>query len=164
MKKINWKAGAALLIACVMGLVPLCAAADRVISLTAGVFYLLAQDVVELPSGAAGISLRTAELSADLLRLCSENSFGEKDEEDVRQLAQKALDSMTSAEREMFMSNFEELIVPFCDGLFAGNEACLSLLEDAGAEDDLPWTEEEAPENGDQERWEILKEAVLSLE
>ena len=163
MKKINWKAGAALLIACVMGLAPCCAAAapDRVIPLTAGVFFLLAQDVVELPAGSAGASLQTAKLSVDLLRLCSQPSFGEKDREDVEQLAQKALDSMTPMERELFLNTFEDRIVPFCDGLFAGDEACLDLLEDAGT--DTGWNEEEAEENGDQERWEILKEAVLSL-
>ena len=165
MKKINWKAGAALLIACVMGLASLCAfaAPDRVIPLTAGVFFLLAQDMVELPAGTAGASLQTAKLSVDLLRLCSQPSFGEKDREDVEQLAKKALDSMTSAERELFLITFEDRIIPFCDGLFAGDEACLDLLEDAGVEEDSGWSEEEAEENGDQERWEILKEAVLSL-
>ena len=59
------------------------------------------------------------------------------------------------------MNNFEERIVPFCDGLFAGDEECLSALEDPG---DLSWAEEAAAESGDQGRWEILKEAVLSLQ
>ena len=165
MKRINWKAGTALLLACVMGLAPLGAAASgRVISLTAGVFFLLAQDMVELPVGEGETPLRTAELSADLLRLCSENSFGGKNEEDVRQLAQKALDNMTNAEREMFLNNFEDLIVPFCDGLFAGDEKCLSLLEVAGVEEEVFWADEAAGSSGDQDRWEILKEAVLSLD
>ena len=124
--KINWKAGAALLIACVVSAAPLCAAAaNRVISLTAGVFFLLAQDMVELPAGSGKeASVRTAEVSVDLLRLCSESSF---------------------------------------DGLFAGDETCLDLLEDAGFTADPAWTEETETESGDQERWEILKEAVLSL-
>ena len=161
--KINWKAGAALLIACVVGAAPLCAAAaNRVISLTAGVFFLLAQDMVELPAGSGEeASVRTAEVSVDLLRLCSENSFGEKEPEEVRELAQRALDGMSSAERAAFMNNFEERIVPFCDGLFAGDEECLSALEDPG---DLSWAEDAAAESGDQGRWEILKEAVLSLQ
>ena len=40
-------------------------------------------------------------------------------------------------------------------------EECLSALEDPG---DLPWAEAAAAESGDQGRWEILKEAVLSLQ
>ena len=163
--KINWKAGAALLIACVVSAAPLCAAAaNRVISLTAGVFFLLAQDMVELPAGSGEeASVRTAEVSVDLLRLCSESSFGGKDQEDVEQLARVALDGMTPTERTMFMNTFEDRIVPFCDGLFAGDETCLDLLEDAGFTADPDWTEETETESGDQERWEILKKAVLSL-
>ena len=137
MKRSNWKAGLALLLAFLMGLTPLCAAASgRVISLTAGVFFLLAQDMVELPVS----------------------------EEEVRQLAQKALDNMTPVEREMFLNNFEGLIVPFCDGLFAGDKECLNLLEVAGVEEEISWADEAAGSSGDQNRWEILKEAVLSLE
>ena len=78
----------------------------------------------------------TAELSVDLLRLCSESSFGGKDREDVEQLARVALDGMTPTERTMFMNTFEDRIVPFCDGLFAGDAECLSALEDPG---DLSW-------------------------
>ena len=164
MKNIRWKRGAAALAACVMGLSSMDAGAaqQRVIPLTAGVLFLLAQDMLDLPAGGGEeASVRTAELSVDLLRLCSENSFGEKEPEDVRELAQRALDGMSSAERAAFMNNFEERIVPFCDGLFAGDEECLSALEDPG---DLSWAEEAAAESGDQGRWEILKEAVLSLQ
>lgn len=166
MKQINWKGAAALALACLMGLTPLCAAAvpERDVPLTAGVFFLLVQDMVELPAGGGEASVQTAALSLDLLRLCSQTSFGEKSQADVLQLARKALDNLTAAEREMFMNNFEERIVPFCDGLFAGNQECLSLAEDAGARESSFWLEEEAAENGDQDRWEILKEAVLSLQ
>ena len=165
MKGSYWKAGLALLLAFLLGLTPLCAAASgRVISLTAGVFFLLAQDMVELPVSEEETPMRTAELSADLLRLCSANSFGEKGEEEVRQLAQKALDNMTPVEREMFLNNFEGLIVPFCDGLFAGDKECLNLLEVAGVEEEISWADEAAGSSGDQDRWEILKEAVLSLD
>ena len=164
MKNIKWRNSAAVLAACVMGLSPLNAGAaqQRVIPLTAGVFFLLAQDMLDLPAGGGEeASVRTAELSVDLLRLCSQNSFGEKDPEDVRELAQTALDGMSARERETFLNNFEDRIVPFCDGLFAGDEQCLNTLADAG---DLSWPEDGAAESGDQDRWEMLKEAVLSLQ
>lgn len=163
MKNIKWKTGAAALVACMMGLSPLDAAAfqPRVIPLTAGVFFLLAQDMADLPAAGEEASAMTAELSVDLLRLCSQNSFGEKDQEAVRELARTALDGMSARERETFLNNFEDMIVPFCDGLFAGDAECLSALEDPG---DLSWAEDAAAENGDQDRWEILKEAVLSLQ
>ena len=163
MKNIKWKTGAAALVACMMGLSPLDAAAfqPRVIPLTAGVFFLLAQDMADLPAAGEEASAMTAELSVDLLRLCSQNSFGEKDPEDVRELAQTALDGMSARERETFLNNFEDRIVPFCDGLFAGDEQCLNTLADAG---DLSWPEDGAAESGDQDRWEMLKEAVLSLQ
>ena len=165
MRKIHWRAAAAFLLACLLALAPLGAGAGpyREVPLTAGVFFLLAQDLVELPAGRQA-SVQTAALSLDLLRLCSQNSFGGKSQAEVRQLAQKALDSLTDAEKEMFMTNFEDSIVPFCDGLFAGDEECLSLAEEAGVTEIPAWTEEEAAGNGDQDRWEILKAAVLSLQ
>ena len=51
-----------------------------------------------------------------------------------------------------------------CGGLFAGDEKCLSLLEVAGVEEEVFWADEAAGSSGDQDRWEILKEAVLSLD
>ena len=166
MRHINWKRGAALLIACALGLTPVCAGADLAgeMPLTAGVFFLLAQETVELPVGSAGISLETAKLSADLLNLCSEESFGGKDQADVRQLAKKALDYLTDAEKDMFMYNFEDQIVPFCEGLLAGDERCLSLLRDAGVAVSASWTEDGQSEESDLSRWRILKAAVLSLQ
>lgn len=152
--------------ACAMCLTPFCAGAvsGREVPLTAGVFYLLAQEMVELPAGGHA-SIRTAEVSADLLALCSSDSFGQRNQAEIRQLAKKALDNLSSAEREMFMNNFEDSIVPFCDGVFNGDETCLSLLEDAGVTADPAWTgEPETAEESDQDRWEILKAAVLSLQ
>ena len=165
MKHINWKQGVALVMTCVIGLIPACAGADLAgeVPLTAGVFFLLAQETVELPAGSAGISLETAKLSADLLKLCSEEIFGDKDHAEVSQLAQKALGYLTDAEKDMFMYNFEDQIVPFCEGLLAGDERCLSLLRDAGVAASASWTEDGQSEESDLDRWQILKAAVLSL-
>ena len=48
-------------------------------------------------------------------------------------------------------------------GLAIRFDDSVRLLEDAGFTADPAWTEETETESGDQERWEILKEAVLSL-
>ena len=81
----------------------------------------------------------------------------------VRQLAQKAISSLTKEERALFLNNFTGRIVPFCDGVLAGDEHCLNLLEDAGLQTQASWTEQDSGTESDQDRWEILKAAVLSL-
>ena len=79
MRKNVWTRGLPLLMVCVLGVsaaVLPAAQAAPARPLTASVFLLLAQETVELPVGSTGISLETAKLSADLLNLCSEESFG----------------------------------------------------------------------------------------
>ena len=62
---------------------------------------------------------------------------------------------LTDEEKDLFMYNFEKQIVPFCDGVLAGDPVCLDYLSDAGVA-----LADEAP--GDRECWELLKEAVLA--
>ena len=158
MRKNVWTRGLPLLMVCVLGVsaaVLPAAQAAPARPLTASVFLLLAQETVELPIGSAGVMLRTAALSADLLRLCEQDSFGQKDESDLLRLTETALDSLTDEEKDLFMYNFEKQIVPFCDGVLAGDPVCLDYLSDAGVA-----LAGEAP--GDRECWELLKEAVLS--
>ena len=164
MKKELWKRGLALLMVCAAGISLMGAqACAENVPLTAGVFFLRAQEIVELPVDTAGASLITAEGSADLLSLCSAENFGQKDQAAVRQLAQKAISSLTKEERALFLNNFTGRIVPFCDGVLAGDEHCLNLLEDAGLQTQASWTEQDSGTESDQDRWEILKAAVLSL-
>ena len=128
---------------------------------TAGVFFLLAQEMVELPVGTAGAELITAELSADLLSLCAEDSFGGKDQTAVRQVLEKALENLTDEERKIFMMNFERKIVPCCDGILAGDPQYLGLLSDADAKA-FNGTDA-AGEAAQESHWKLLKTTVLSL-
>lgn len=125
---------------------------------TVGELETLFTDTAQLEEGTAGSSLKTYIAATDYLSMAEE--LNEDDSADMTEAVAQAYAELDAETQELFLTNFKERISDAVDSLFDGT-ADEGALDDAGVAEDV---EGLLAADGMEEAWNVLKDAIYTLE